>query len=263
VLTLPLADATERLMQMANPAASLRDVLERVMQGRYAAGPGMLVAASVLARSDVRTALLQAAYDLGQVVLAQADARRDPTVVEELRGLLANLEDRFAGSNEIDPSAKRHITAQLSRARGMMALDAGEAGDGRALLAEALEQYEKLENKAGIAALALDLSAAEWSLNDASAAVEYLVKASDQLSAEQPAGVPGLQNADPGRARRASGVSVLRPAGLIVGDPACPPRDGACAERGRGVAAARKRVGARKQVRQRRRGLRAPGRARS
>src|SRR5262249_51464472 len=64
VLTLPLADATERLMQMANPAASLRDVLERVMQGRYAAGPGMLVAASVLARSDVRTALLQAAYDL-------------------------------------------------------------------------------------------------------------------------------------------------------------------------------------------------------
>jgi CHAT domain-containing protein/Flp pilus assembly protein TadD len=195
LLTLPPGDAIDRLMEMADPLELLRDVLKRVTEGRYAAGPGMLVAASVLAKSDVRAALLQPTYDLGQIVLSQTDARRDPTVAEKLRSLLAQLEERFARSNEIDAARRRHIIAQLSRARAMMALDAGETGEGQALLVEALEQYEQLENKSGIAALALDLSGVEWSLNDASASVEYLIKASDQLSDEQPAGAQGLQKA--------------------------------------------------------------------
>jgi hypothetical protein len=67
VLTLLPADASARLLEMADGAESVRDVLKRVMEGRYPAAPGMLVAASVLANSDPRSALLQPAFDLGQL----------------------------------------------------------------------------------------------------------------------------------------------------------------------------------------------------
>lgn len=194
VLTLSPADASERLMELADPAESLRDVLQRVMDGRYAAAPGMLVAASVLAKSDVSAALLRPLYELGQVVLSHGDARRDPTVAEKLPSLLAHLEERFvAGSNEIDGVHRRHVIAQLSRARAMVALDRGDTNEGRAMLGEALEQYEQLEEKPGIAALALDLSALEWELNNTSASVEYLIKASDHLPDQPSAGAQGLQ----------------------------------------------------------------------
>lgn len=265
VLTLPPADASARLLEMADGAESVRDVLKRVMEGRYPAAPGMLVAASVLANSDPRFALLQPAYDLGQLVLSQVAARRDPAVAQRLRILLAQLEENFAGTNDIDPTKRRHIIAQLSRARAILALDAGEVGEGRSLLVESLDQYEQLQHKSGIAALALDLSGVEWSLKDTSATVEYLIKAADQLS-DQPPAAQGLQQAIlgalVGRAESlyydlqdsVSAIWLARRATELEPGEAAPWQL---------LAAACKRVDAREQGRQRRRGLRAPGVARS
>lgn len=56
------------------------------------------------------------------------------------------------------------IAAQLSRTRGMLALDIGDVDGAEASLREALSHYEKLQFTAGVAAVALDLNGLLWHL---------------------------------------------------------------------------------------------------
>jgi CHAT domain-containing protein/Flp pilus assembly protein TadD len=196
LLTLRTSEIIERLVQMPDPADSLQAVLQRVADGSYSAGQGMLVVTSVLAQCDIRTSLLQPLYELTQVILYHAESRRDPAVRDQLQIALGQIEEKLGSSRiSIDTAQRRHLVAQLSRAQAMLALDTEDVGDAQALLAEALNQYEKLDYDPGIAALALDLSGLQWHhLKNPGASVEYLIQAADHIPDQQtPGGQDELQ----------------------------------------------------------------------